>query len=152
MKQFLLFIAIIPVVLIVATEFSKKPDQAMTEREKLMDTLNDMTFNRPERITVLIDETTVDKKARERVRTLVLKTNEEYVPKSQRRKSSTDAVLKLLKEKLPEYEFGEIVNSEASFFHLLSPRAEWAVSSLETNKGFYSRWESREDFHSITNQ
>lgn len=123
----------------------------MSEKDKIERFLTDYTFNTPAEITVLHDQESLDQDTRMRVRTLLLKSNEEYLPMSPRISDQADRVLGALKSTVSGYDFGVPVEGGASYFQWLSPTSEWKVSSLQTDKGHFSLWERRADVYQLTN-
>lgn len=124
-------------------------DEVVSEREEVKEILADITFNTPKRINVLYNEQFLDKKTRIRYNTYVFKTDEEYLPKSPKNPDSAKNALSILKDVLPDYDFGEPISSKASYSHLLIGNAEWIISSLHTTRGYFSKWEKQVDAYQL---
>ncbi len=152
MKLLVFTIILAALVFIVAVDTREKPEHLQTEADKVENLLEDYVFNTPKQISVLYQQEDEDKKTRERIKTIVLKTDEEYVPKSPRIPNGFQAVLDEMQSHLPDYDFGEQVSEKATLFHWLSPGANWVVTSIVTTNGYYSRWERRMDVHQLSNE
>ncbi|MDH5544608.1 MAG: hypothetical protein OEZ43_03380 [Gammaproteobacteria bacterium] len=154
MKGLLFLVVIIPFALLLVSECTQSvketPEHLKTEQEKVTTLLKDFTFNTPGNIDVLLHRDQVDNKTRERVKTIVLKTNVEYLPKTPRITDKASEVLAILQQTLPEQDFGQAVNDEGSFFRMMTANSEWFVYTVETTSGHYSRWERRADVYQAT--
>lgn len=137
------------VVLYLGDKNDNEPEEVKSEREEVKEILADITFNTPKRINVLLNEQYLDKKSRIRYNTYVFKTDEEYLPKSPKNPDTSANALIILKEVLPEYDFGEAINQDASYSHLLFGNAEWTISSVHTTHGFFSKWEKQVDAYQL---
>ncbi len=152
MKMLLFTIIIGILVFIVAVDTREKPEHLLTKADKVERMLEDYTFNTPKQISVLYQQEHEDKKTRERVKVIVLQTNEEYLPKSPKMPDSFQTVLNELKIHIPDQDFGEQVAEKAAYFQWLSPNSSWVVTSIETTNGHFSRWEKRADVHQLSNE
>lgn len=149
MRGLLFLIAIVPLALMLAAQFKSESDRVPTEKEQIVSLLEDMTFNTPRRIQVLLNEDRLDKEKRQRIKTIILKTDEEYLPKSQRIVDKAPVVLDILRKDLAGHDFGTAVGDKASYFRWLTSDAEWTLSSVETSNGHYSRWEGVGDIYQL---
>jgi len=150
MKAVIFLIVILPFALLLTAQFKETPEHLKTEKEKLVDLLEDLTFNTPKEIIVLSNEDHFDPKTRVTIKTLILKTNEEYLPKSPPISNKAKTVLETLKTDLPEHDFGEPKSTQAHSFRWLTPSSEWLVSSVETSYGHFSRWKKTTDVHQLS--
>lgn len=151
MKGLLFIIVLAVFAYTLGTAFRETPEHMLTETEKVQRFLADFTFNKPSEITVLYDNQRVDNKTRETIKTLILKTDEEYLPKSPKVPDTFDNVITLLKNSVPSHDFGEQTGVEGGYFQWLTKNSTWTVSSIETSNGHYSRWERRTDVYQVTN-
>ncbi len=140
----IIFAILLPVVM-------DKPEHMKTDWERIREQLGPYAFNTPKDIEVLLRRQSVDQKTRERIERLILKTNEEFLPRTPRIPDSVDNVMRALRKYLPDYDFGEPVVEEGSYFHWLSPNTKWFVSSIETSRGHFSFWEKRMDVSQLIN-
>lgn len=133
--------------------FEEDPNNAeKSDKDIAMELLEDITFNTPPRISILHNEQFVDKQARIRYNTLILKTDEEYLPKSPKNPDNSANALEILQENLPDYNFGNPVSDKASYSHLLIGNAEWTISLLHTDRGYFSKWVKKVDVHQLLNE
>jgi len=128
------------------------PNEEKSEKDIVMELLEDITFNTPLRVNILFNEQFVDKKSRIRYNTLIVKTDEEYLPKSPKNPDNSANALEILHESLPDYNFGIPVSDKASYSHLLIGNAEWTISSLHTDRGHFSKWVKKVDVHQLLNE
>jgi hypothetical protein len=149
MKQLLFLIIILPFVFLLGLSLRDEPEESLTEDKKIAALLEDMTFNTPKTITVLLNTEHNDNATRQRVKTIVLKTNEEYLPRTPRIQDKSQAVIGLLKKEVPNYDFGAPINEQGSYFRWLTPNGEWTASSVETSLGNFSIWERRAEFNEL---
>jgi len=148
----LIFVTVIAMVaFIVVNELRDPPESMLTERDKIERFLADYTFNSPKDIVVLFQREDVDNKTREKVKTLVLRTDEEYIPRSPRIPDQSMRVFTALTAMVPEHDFGAPIDERAGYFQWLGPNTQWKVSSVVTSTGHYSLWERREDVYQLTN-
>jgi len=140
------------VVIYAGNDTTNEPEAVISEREEVKEILADITFNTPKRINVLYNEQFLDKQTRIRYNTYVFKTDEEYLPKSPKNPDTAANALVILKEVLPDYDFGEPINADASYSHLLIGNAEWTISSLHTTRGHFSKWEKQMDAYQLLNE
>jgi hypothetical protein len=150
MKALIFTIVIAVFATIFINEFRDPPEHMMTEAEKIERLVDDFTFNTPQEIVVLSQNEVIDNKTRERVLTIVLQTDSEYLPKTPRIADRPAVVLKALQTTVPDHDFGEALEKGASYFHWLSTNSKWSVASMETTTGHYSRWEKRVDVYEAT--
>jgi len=150
LKAIIFFIVVLPFIFLLAVQLDEPPEHLKTEKEKLVDLLEDLTFNTPKEIIILSNEEHFDQKTRVKIKTLILKTNEEYLPKSPRILNKAKTVLDRLKTGLPAHDFGEPKSTQAHSFRWLTPNSEWIVSSVETSYGHFSRWEKTTDVHQLS--
>jgi len=148
-----LFLVVMPILILiglVVSDFSgEEVEEEKSEKEIVLEMLEDITFNTPPRISVLRNEQYVDKSARIRYNTLILKTDQEYLPKSPKNPYLSTKVMEELKADLPSHKFGEPMNKDASYSRFLFANAEWTVSWAQTDSGFYSKWVKKEDIHQL---
>ena len=153
MRAFILLLVVLPFVYFLASgvrdAFQEPPEDSLSESEKIARSLEKMVFETPGEITVLLDNKRVDKDARVAFRTLVLKTDEEYLPRSPKIEEKAESVLKVIKKELPDLDLGEIVDGTAAYFRFLMPDSEWNIVSIKTSNGYYSRWEQRSDLYQL---
>ncbi len=150
MKAVIFLIVILPFAFLLTAEFDEPPEHLKTEKEKLVDLLEDLTFNTPKEIIILSNDDHFNPKTRVKIKTLILKTNEEYLPKSPRISNKAQIVLDALKTDLPAHDFGEPTSTQAHSFRWLTPNSEWLVSSVETSNGYFSRWKKTTDVHQFS--
>ncbi len=129
-----------------------EPVSVVSEREEVKAILADITFNTPKRVNVLLNEQFLDKKSRIRYNTYVFKTDEAYLPKSPKNPDTAANALEILQTALPEYDFGEPMNDEASYSRLLIGNAEWTISSLHTTYGHFSKWVKQVDAYQLLSE
>jgi len=132
--------------------FDEESDGEKSEKDVVMELLEDITFNTPPRVSILFNEQFVDKKSRVRYNTLIVKTDEEYLPKSPKNPDNATNALEILKESLPEYNFGKPMSEKAHYSHLLIGNAEWTISLLHTDRGHFSKWVKKVDVHQLLNE
>lgn len=149
MRQLVFLIFILPFVFLLALSLREPPEESLTEDKKIAALLEDMTFNTPKQIKVLANKEYNDNTKREHVKTIVLKTNEEYLPRTPRIQDKSRVVLDMLKKEVPDYDFGTPVNEYASYFRWLTPNGEWTASSVVTSQGDFSIWERRSEFSEL---
>ena len=150
MKKYVFLLIAAVIAFVVGTELRLERERVPTEAELVVDFLEDYAFVRPREVTVLLKETTVDKKRREKKLVLVLKSDEEYLPKSQRIKDDDAKVLGIFQDSVPDYDFGTVEPGSASYFHMLTFDAEWKVSTIKTSNGHFSHWEQVTDLFSAS--
>ena len=140
MKALVFTIIIALLGFIVLSDLRDPPEHMQTEADKVKEFLEDYAFNTPKHIGVLHQDEVENKETRKIVKTIILRSNQEYLPKSPRIADDYQTTLNEMKEDLPNHDFGEQVSEESSFFSWLSPDAQWSVSAIETSKGHYSKW------------
>ena len=150
MRALIFFIIIIPFVLLIMAQCHEKPEHLKTESEKIADLLEDLTFNTPKEITVLFNNDYADQKTREKIKTLILKTDEEYLPKSPKISNKPETVLNALHTSLPDHDFGKPSGTEANYFRWLTSNSEWTVSAVKTSQGYFSHWQKVTDVHQLS--
>ena len=154
MRGLIFLVVIIPFILLIVSELSESlketPEHLKTEQQKVVEMLEDFTFNTPAQMEVLLNREHIDNKTRERIKTIVLKTDEEYLPKTQRVPDKADNVIAILEKSLPNGQFGQAKSDTGSFFRMLTANSEWLVYSIETDQGHFSRWERRADVYQAT--
>lgn len=154
MRRLIFLIVAIPFILLLASQVQQAlyepPESELTESERVVRLLENSTFNTPKEISVLLNKDHVDKQARVEFKTIVLKTDEEYLPRSPKSDVEANKVMKILTGDMPEQDFGQPVNDKAAHFRWLTPGGEeWTVSSIETSLGHFSRWKRRADLYQV---
>lgn len=154
MRGLILLIVITPFLLLIVAElrqaFDEPPEDMLTPAQKVERVLDGVAFNTPPDLKVLIHDERVDKQKRERVTLLVLQSNVEHQPKSPRIDDKSAAVLSILQKDLPEFSFGAPIDEHASSFRMLTSNDRaWIVFSVQTENGYFSRWEQRVDMHQL---
>ena len=155
MKGSLLTVFLPLLILLTLTLFignDEDPNEEPTDKEIVVKLLEDITFDTPPRISILFNEQFVDKRSRMRYNTLVLKTDEEYLPKSPKNPDNSNNTLKKLKDSLPEYDFGKPLNNKSNYSHLLIGNAEWTISFIQTDRGHFSKWVKKVDVAQLLNE
>jgi len=150
MKKYLFLLVCAVVVFFVASELRIERERIPTESEIVVDLLGEYAFNTPLEVAVLFNEETENRKKREKIKIIILKTNEEYLPKAQRVPDKSIQVIDILNDKLPDYDFGFPVSESASFFRMLTSNSDWGVSTIETSLGHFSLWRRVTDIHHAT--
>ena len=149
----LVFTVIIAILgFIVLADLRDPPEHMQTEADKVKEFLEDYTFNTPKHIGVLHQNEFENKETRKIITTIILRSNEAYLPKSPKIDDNYQAALNAMKVDLPNHDFGEPVSEKASFFSWLSPDAQWSVSAIETSQGHYSRWVKSADKFQLRNE
>jgi len=123
-----------------------------SETDLAIEMLEDITFNKPPRVKLLFNEQFVDKQSRIRYNTLIFKTDKEFMSKSPKNPDSNTNVLDLMKENLPEYNFGTPIEDKASYSHMLLGNAEWTVVSIESDLGHFSKWVKKVDVNQLLSE
>ena len=153
MRGFIFLVVALPFVYFLASGVKdalyEPPEDSLTEPEKVARTLEKLAFAAPKNIEVLLNDERVDKGAREQFKTIILKTDEEYLPRSPKIKEKPELVLNVIKKDIPDYSFGEIVEGSAAYFRFLMPNSEWNIVSIQTSNGYISRWEQRSDLFQV---
>ncbi len=152
MKAVIFTLTIMFVGLIVFTEFRDPPEHMLSRSDKVKNLLEDVTLSTPNYVSVLYQTDVEDKQSRKITKTLVLKTYDEYIPRSPVTKGTYQTALSTMKNHLPEYDFGEPVVDTANYFSWLTPNAQWSVLAIETSNGFFSRWKRVADKHQFINE
>ncbi len=150
MKKYLFLLVSAVVVFFVASQLRIDREHIPTESEIVVDLLENFAFIRPKEVDVLFKEKNADKKRREIILIMVLKTVDEYLPKSSRIEDKASRALEIMRTSLPDYDFGEPVSEKASYFRMLTSDSEWTVSTIETSQGHFSRWKRVTDMFSAT--
>jgi len=150
MQKYLFLLVTVVVVFYVASELRIERERVPTEGEVANKLLEDFIVIRPRDVDVLFKEFTVDNKRREKILVMILKSDQEYMPRASRVPEKSSAVIKMMHESLPDYDFGTPKSEEANFYRLLTSNSEWMVSTIETSKGYYSRWKRITDMFSAT--
>lgn len=151
MNRFLIILILVPIAYIAGVWFKDEPQGLKSEKEKILEQFEDLTINQPKTITILVNRKQVNKQTREIVKTYVLKTYEELLPKAQRIPHAADDVIQEMNRHLPEYDFGE-PEDKGSFYRLLSANADWQVTAVQTPKGYFSQWVQVTDMHQLLNE
>ena len=125
--------------------YDEDPDAVPSEKDIVIKLLEDITFNTPPRVSILLNEQFVDKQSRIRYNTLVLKTDEEYLPKSPKNPDNSKNTLQKLNDSLPDYNFGKPIDNKSNYSHFLIGNAEWTVSYIQTDRGYFSKWVKKVD-------
>lgn len=153
MRAFIFLLVALPFVFFLASgvrdAFYEPPEESLTESEKVARTLEKLVFVTPKEIVVLLNDERVDKNAREQFKTIILKTDEEYLPRSPKIKEKPETVLSIIKKDMPDHDLGEVVDETAAYFRFLMPDSEWNIVSIKTSSGYYSRWEQRSDLYQL---
>lgn len=149
MKKWIFLIIILPFVFILGVALRDEPEETLTEDKKIVALLEGMTFNTPKQISVISNIERNDNATHQRVKTIVLKTDEEYLPRSPKIPDNAAIVLEMLKREVPNYDFGVPIHEQASNFRWLTPNGDWTVSSLTTSQGEFSLWERRAEFNEL---
>jgi len=150
MKKYIFLLIAALIAFFVGTELRIERERIPTESELVIEFLEDFSFTNPRELNVLLKHKTVDKKRRENILVLVLKTDQEYWPKSQRIKDDTDKVMDIFKASLPDYDFGVPEKGTASYFRMLTFDSAWEVSTIQTSNGYFSRWKQVTDIFSAS--
>ena len=150
MQKYIFLLVAAVIVFFIATEMRLERERIPTEAEKVSELLEDYVFIRPREVSVLFNETTVDNQRREKTLIMVLKSDQEYQPKSQRIPDNSNKIINLMNDSLPDYDFGTPIAEEANFFRMLTADSDWKVSTIETSKGYFSRWKRVTDTFSAT--
>lgn len=145
MKALIFFIILAPLVFMLGAELRDTPEELLTDSEKVQRILEDYTFNTPQKIDVLLHVDTIDNDKRERVKTIILKTDELYLPKSPKAPESAKQIHSAIQKSIPDIPVAELSDDKGLYFHWLTPNDSWTVLAIETQDGFYSRWERRAD-------
>lgn len=153
MRAFIFLLVALPFVFFLTSGIRdalyEPPEESLAESEKVARTLEKLAFVTPKEIVVLFNDERVDKDAREQFKTIVLKTDEEYLPRSPKIKEKPETVLSILKRDMPDYDFGRSVDETAAYFRFLMPDSEWNIISIQTSNGYFSRWEQRSDLYQL---
>jgi len=153
MRPSTFFLVILPIIVLVSFmymgAFDKKPEPPKTDREKALELIEEIAFNRPPRISLLMNQQFVDKKTREKFNILIFKTDEEFQPRSSPVPEKTNSVLNMLQTDLPDTDFGEPIENKATYARLLFGNAEWTISSIQTSNGYFSKWVKKVDVHQL---
>ncbi len=152
MKAVIFTLTIMVVGFLVVTDFRDPPEHMLSRSDKVKNLLEDYTFNTPNYVSVLYQTEVENKQTRKVTKTLVLRTYDEYIPRSPVTKGTYQTALNTLKNLLPEHDFGDAVAEKANYFSWITPNAQWSVTSIETNKGYYSRWKRVSDKHQFINE
>jgi len=152
MKALIFTIIIALLGFIVISDLRDPPEHMQTEADKVKDFLEDYAFNTPKHIGVLFQDEVDIKDSRKVIKTIIVRSNEEFLPKSPRAPDKYTVVLNEMKKHLPEHNFGEQVSEKGSFFSWVSPDAQWNVSSIETSMGHYSKWVRSADKYQLSNE
>jgi hypothetical protein len=154
MRGLIFLVVAVPFVLLLASQlqqtFHEPPESELSEAERVERLLENSVFNTPKKIDVLLNKDHVDKQARVEYKTVILKTDEEYLPRSPKSLVAADKVMQILHNDMPEQDFGQAVGDKGGHFRWLTPGGEeWTVSSIETSLGFISRWKRRADMFQV---
>lgn len=142
---FLLISAVI--VFVIASEMRIERDRIPTKSEKMVELLENYAFSAPKVVEVLLDEEIDNKKTREKVKVIIIRTDTEYLPKAQRVPDKAENVMDILSARLPGNDFGTPLSENASFFRMLTSNSDWAVSTIETTRGHFSLWKRVTDIN-----
>lgn len=151
MNRFLILLLIIPIAYFAGVWLRDEPDGPKSDNEILLEQFKDLTINQPKSITALLDRKQVNKQTREIVKTFILKTHEELLPKAQRVPHSAEDIISEMNRHLPEYDFGA-PEDKGSYFRLLTSNADWQVTAVKTSNGYFSQWVQVTDIHQLTNE
>lgn len=151
MKRFLILLLIIPVAYFAGVSLRDEPEGPKTDKEIVLEQFEDLTINKPGNADVLVNRKQVNKQTKEIVKTIVLKTHEELLPKAQRIPHSANDVISEMNRHLPDYDFGA-PEGEGSYFRLLTSNADWQVTSAKTTNGYFSQWVQVTDIHQLSNE
>ena len=152
MKPLVFTIIIAILAFIVLSDLRDPPEHMQTEADKVKEFLEDYTFNTPKHIGVLHQDEFENKETRKIITTIILRSNEAYLPKSPKIDSDYQTALNSMRENLPHHDFGEQVSEKSTFFSWLSPDAQWSVTAIETSKGHYSKWIKSADKFQVRNE
>jgi len=150
MKKYIFLLIAAAITFFVASELRIERERIPTEAEVVSDMLENFVFVRPREIEVLYKKETVDNKERQKILVLVLKSDEEYLPKSQRIVDNAENIILNFKTLLPDYDFGTAKEGNPSFFRMLTADSEWSVSTIKTTQGYFSQWKRVTDIFSAT--
>lgn len=154
MRKLILLVVIVPFIILlingVQDAFKEVPEDQLTAQQKVERILKGLTFTTPQSFDVLLNEERVDKNKRESIKLLLLKSDVEYLPMSPRVEDKLEPALDVFKKDLPNYDFGKPLGEKASYFRMLtSNERDWNVITIQTDKGYFSRWEQRADLYQL---
>lgn len=150
MQKYIFLLISAVVVFFVASELRIERERVPTEAEKAIDLVENFIVIRPKEVDVLFKEFTVDNKRREKILVMILKSDQEFQPKSSRVPDKSSNVIDMMNASLPEQDFGTPKAEDANFYRMITADSEWMVSTIETSKGYYSRWKRVTDMFSAT--
>lgn len=148
MQRILILLVLIPVAYIISVSFRSEPEGPKSDKEIVLEQFEDLTINQPKTISVLLNRKQTNQQTREIVKTYILKTYEELLPKAQRIPHSADDVITEMNRHLPDYEFGA-PEGKGSFFRLVNANEDWQVTAVKTSEGYYSQWVQVTDIHQL---
>ena len=106
MQKYLFLLVAAVVVFFVASELRIERERTPTEGEVANNLLENFIVIRPKDVDVLFKEFTVDNKRREKILVMILKSDQEYMPRASRVPDQSSEVIKMMHDSLPDYDFG----------------------------------------------